>query len=123
MAWSPAFREDVVDYFGKYCERSFNEFDRRGRTRSLDEFISGWLFEDTEVVAMVTGGSFTTWLEVVLIIIDEYGKNPSILDFKGNTWSDDLPCERRVKHILMLKDWGESCLDPHVFHYTLAGGE
>ena len=122
MAWSPTFGRDIVEAFRDFCERHFVDPDQWDAD-SLGTYIEHWFHQGTDEIIRLTGGNFTAWLEAVLIIIDAYGKDPSIIDFTGDNVKVHLPSERRVKRMLALEEWGVSFLDSHRYRTLVVGGE
>lgn len=125
MAWSRSYHEDIVESFTSFCQERFYDSvvpEADEYFRSLGHFIDAWLRFDEG--AKWTGGEFTAWLEAVLIIIDAYGKDPSIIDYHGGglvTQNDQAPRTRRVERVLDLEEWGADFLDDHVYRSRVAG--
>lgn len=124
MVWSPEFDEDIRYSFTAFCQERLQPDDAAwgGRHDSLLGYINAWLRDDEGI--RWTGGDYTAYLHAILIIIDLYDKNPSILDYKEAVPARELdhpPEERRVRRILDLDNWGRACLDPHVYRKVFRG--
>jgi hypothetical protein len=123
MSWSRTFQEDIVYYFREFCEKFYWDESSGLTYTSLDEFMNEWLHSSTEKVLQLTGNDPNTWHEAVLIVIDAYGKDPSILNFKGDKEQGNPPQERRVERILDFEEWGAPFLDRRIYRQLAAGLE
>lgn len=131
MVWSPEFDGDIRYSFTSFCQERLEPDDSfwGGRHDSLLGYINAWLRQDEGI--RWTGGDYTAYLHAILIIIDLYDKDPSILHYKGPASGylaaeragrrHPPPEERRVQRILDLEDWGKACLDPRVYRKVLRG--
>lgn len=125
MTWSSPYHEDIVESFTSFCqERFYDEVTPEADEffTSLGDYIAVWLYFDEG--AKWTSGSFTGWLEAILIIIDAYGKDPSIIDYKGGgliSRKDQPPKTRRVERILDLEEWGADFVDEHIYRSRATG--
>ncbi|GAB3428641.1 hypothetical protein [Flindersiella endophytica] len=124
MSWSSTFTNDIVLSFTMFCQDRFPPsgwMEGSGRPNSLLEYIGAWLFADEG--ARITCGSYEAYLQAILIIIDAYDKDPSIINFHGNG-SGSPPTElRTVTRLLDLHDQGDTFLDVHVYRKAVAGLE
>jgi hypothetical protein len=130
MAWGPGFSGDIVEGFRIFCEGYYIDPSEDGIDElTLGNYIGAWLADDPESAIRTTGRDFTAWLEAVIILIDAYEKDPSIIDYKGNElWENNPnherahpPQERRVTRMLDLKEWGAAFLDSHKYRGIAAG--
>ncbi len=87
--------------------------------RSLGEYIYSWLrFGDA---IAVTGGRHEYFLEAVIIIMDAYHRDPSIIDFDDGEPSNAVRESRRVEQMIDFDDDQLPLLDPRMYHRFAQG--
>lgn len=116
MSWSPKFQEDVVETFKQFCSSTDWQDGSDGLT-SLQDVLNLWLNTCSDEVIQLTGNDPDTWREAVLIVIDAYGKDASILNYAPSTLDyamAGIPLpegptllhrKRRVERILGFEEW------------------
>jgi hypothetical protein len=109
MQISPAYVATVNDEFFEWV-RQFDERRREDSFDLLQDYIVTWLYVNSGV--RTSGGDYANFLLAVLIIMDAYTKDPSLLDYNPDYGERR---ERRVKGLLDL-DHGIAChLDRHKY--------
>lgn len=103
MTYGPEFKVRIIDSFRSYWHNKLASWsDAQGRNGywGLDSYIVDWL--KTGPAVEVTNADFPTFLQAVMVIIEAYENDPSIIDYEGDA-SDShpecQPCKRRVKRI------------------------
>lgn len=79
---------------------------------TLLNYIQAWLGKSG--MAKV-GGDYTIFLQAVLVIIDAYQRDPSILDYAGDQEQGHRPRKRRVKVLVDLQHSPSRFLEPYRF--------
>lgn len=102
MSWSERFYTAVIDSFNDFCAtENYATYD------TFQEYIEAWLRNGD--AAEITGHDYATFLEAVLILIDDYAKNPQVVDASGRP---DGPRPNRVLDLENPKRW---CFDPRAY--------
>jgi hypothetical protein len=91
--WSGEWAHEVLSDFMIYCRDNCDEH------ATLLDYILRWTATDQKYHAVAhTDGNFTTFLELILVIIEGYEDDPSILDY--GLRGEPNYRERRVRRLL-----------------------
>jgi hypothetical protein len=116
MYVSPVLAEKVRDEFFAFVE-GFDESNEAASYELLQDYICTWIVTGTGVE--VTGGDYATYLLAVLIIIHEYTKNPTRLNYlplgEADATTSPPARERRVRGLIDLDGSGGGIFDPHFY--------
>ncbi len=105
----PEARSALHEFIGFVRELDTSSLDP-GDIDLLQDYMSLWL-EFGDAVEATFGEFAPTYLLTLVAIIDEYARDPSILDYR----SDGVVRERRVEGIVDLLDHGSICFDRGVY--------
>ncbi|OKJ97408.1 hypothetical protein AMK34_10410 [Amycolatopsis sp. CB00013] len=83
------------------------DYEDDGDYPNLLDFITQWMKED----GFSRMDDYTSFLEAMLILIDAYERDPSILDYAGDPERGKPPRRRRVKRMLDFHD-----NNPGIYH-------